>query len=91
MTKCDFCHAELETGSQPCCVAACPTRALSFGDYDALLELHNEADCNKTGPIAPLPEPEMTSPNLVIIPPKQAKSLNHTSGLIQNPEEVKDA
>lgn len=85
MTKCDFCQDEIQEGKSPCCVDACPTRALSFGDYDELIKLHG-----KQALIAPLPLPEITCPNLIITPPKQAGSLNNTSGLIQNPEEVKD-
>jgi anaerobic selenocysteine-containing dehydrogenase/Fe-S-cluster-containing dehydrogenase component len=30
MTKCDLCHARLDRGEQPACVAACPTEALGF-------------------------------------------------------------
>lgn len=85
MTKCDFCQTELQEGRQPCCVAACPTRALLFGDHDELVEIYGEKTC-----IAPLPPPEITSPCLVVIPPSQARSLKTTQGLIQNPEEVKD-
>ena len=86
MTKCDFCQTQIQEDKDPCCVEACPTHALSFGDYDDLLALHG-----KQALIAPLPPPEITSPNLVIMPHKQAKSPNNTNGLIQNPEEVKDA
>ena len=86
MTKCDFCQTQIQEDKDPCCVEACPTHALSFGDYDDLLALHG-----KQALVAPLPPPEITSPNLVIMPHKQAKSPNNTNGLIQNPEEVKDA
>jgi len=86
MTKCDFCQSELLEGKNPCCVDACPTRALLFGDYEELTRLHGDKTC-----IAPLPPPDITSPNIVIIPPKQGRSLNASSGLIQNPEEVKNA
>ena len=86
MTKCDFCQIQIQEGRDPCCVEACPTHALSFGDFDDLIALHGEKAL-----IAPLPSPEMTSPNLVITPPKQARSQGNTNGLIQNPEEVKDA
>ena len=86
MTKCDFCHTRIQEGHEPCCVEACPTRALSFGDYDDLVAHHGK---NKL--MAPLPSPDITCPNLVIIPPRQVKSPGNTNGLIQNPEEVKDA
>ncbi|HEX2965128.1 MAG TPA: 4Fe-4S dicluster domain-containing protein [Syntrophorhabdaceae bacterium] len=32
VTKCDCCRDELASGGVPACVAACPTRALSFGE-----------------------------------------------------------
>lgn len=86
MTKCDFCQTELMEGGSPCCVEACPTRALSFGDYDELTGRYGEKTL-----VAPLPPFDITRPHLVIIPPRQARSLNNTDGLIQNPEEVKDA
>ena len=86
MTKCDFCQTQIQEGHDPCCVEACPTHALCFGDYDELMALHN-----KKALIAPLPSSEITSPNLVITPPRQAVSQDNTNGLIQNPEEVKDA
>lgn len=34
--KCDFCAAELEAGRAPVCVAACPMRALDWGDLEEL-------------------------------------------------------
>jgi anaerobic dimethyl sulfoxide reductase subunit B len=85
MTKCDFCQSQIQEGREPCCVEACPTHALLFGDYDELIALHG-----KKGIIAPLPSPEITCPNLVIVPPKQDKLPDYNKGLIQNPEEVKD-
>ena len=85
MTKCDFCRDEITKGGQPACVAACPTRAIDFGDYDKLAAVHSTDVA-----IAPLPPLEITSPNLLIRPPKQAKPTESTHGLILNPEEVKD-
>ena len=40
MTKCDFCQTQIQEDKDPCCVEACPTHALSFGDYDDLVALH---------------------------------------------------
>lgn len=37
MSKCDFCSDEITAGGIPACVAACPTRALSFGEHDKIL------------------------------------------------------
>jgi anaerobic dimethyl sulfoxide reductase subunit B (iron-sulfur subunit) len=36
MSKCDFCRDQLRAGGVPACVAACPTRALTIGELDAL-------------------------------------------------------
>jgi anaerobic dimethyl sulfoxide reductase subunit B (iron-sulfur subunit) len=85
MSKCDLCRDELETGGMPACVAACPTRALSLGEFDAsLLEFEGHK------PIAPLPDEEFTSPIMVIKPHKMGKPINSTAGIIANPEENKD-
>ena len=86
MTKCDFCQELVHEGKKPCCVEACPTRALSFGDPDEPM-----ASNDKNTGVAPLPPPDITGPNLVVTPPGQARQPDDTNGLIQNPEEVKDA
>ena len=36
--KCTMCIHRLAEGRQPACVEACPTGALDFGDYDAILQ-----------------------------------------------------
>ena len=53
--KCDPSKEEV-----PACVAACPMRALDWGDLDALQARHGAA--------LPLPGPEGTGPNLLIRP-----------------------
>ena len=86
MTKCDFCREELEQGGLPACVAGCPTRALQFGEYDQLTARY--------GPrllMAPLPSPELTEPNFILAPHRDAKPAQTRTGAICNPEEVKDA
>jgi len=40
MTKCTFCADELDLGCPPACVAACPLRALEFGNLDELEAKH---------------------------------------------------
>ena len=86
MSKCNLCRDELESGGMPACVAACPTRALSLGEFDASrLELEGHK------PTAPLPDDKFTSPNAIIKPHKMGKPINSTAGTIANPEENKDA
>ena len=46
MTKCNFCAEEIERGSLPACVAACPMRALDFGERAELEERY--------GPLPPV-------------------------------------
>jgi anaerobic dimethyl sulfoxide reductase subunit B (iron-sulfur subunit) len=42
MGKCDFCRDLLKAELNPACVAACPTRALSFGEIDELIQAAGE-------------------------------------------------
>ncbi len=69
MTKCDFCLDERQAGRPPACVAACPMRALDFGDLRDL-----EARHGKVRNVYPLPDPAMTRPSVVIVPHRQAAS-----------------
>jgi anaerobic dimethyl sulfoxide reductase subunit B (iron-sulfur subunit) len=41
--KCDSCISIRENGGKTTCVSACPMRALSFGDIDEFLTLHDDA------------------------------------------------
>ena len=63
--KCDGCHVRVEAGEKPVCVAACPQRALEFGDIDELRAQHPDA----LAAIAPLPDPSVTGPSVCILPP----------------------
>jgi anaerobic dimethyl sulfoxide reductase subunit B (iron-sulfur subunit) len=63
MTKCDFCRDERDAGRPPVCVAACPMRALDFGDLDQLRQRYG-AGCS----IYPLPDGSLTMPSLVLKP-----------------------
>jgi anaerobic dimethyl sulfoxide reductase subunit B len=83
MTKCDFCRNELETGGVPACVAACPTRALSFGERDGL-----EAKQNKNETFAPLPNEELTEPSTFFRPHSRSKPVDSPAGQIANLEEI---
>ena len=86
MSKCDFCRDELEAGGVPACVAACPTRALNFGEWDGLQRISDEPPTT-----APLPDHHLTLPNAVVKPHKMSRPLHSATGYIANPEECKDA
>jgi len=87
MSKCDFCQDYLEQGLPPACVAACPCRALDYGELDVL-----EKKYGTFPPIAPLPDPALTSPCFICAPNRNSKPQGSTEGirgaLISNPEEV---
>lgn len=85
MTKCDFCRDQLIEDNVPACVAACPTRALTFGDYDDLVSRFG--NCSRQ---APLPDPEMTMPRLIFTSHRDSKAMQVKEGFIVNPEEVRD-
>jgi anaerobic dimethyl sulfoxide reductase subunit B (iron-sulfur subunit) len=75
MSKCNFCAADLDEGLPPSCVAACPLRALDFGDREELEARYGM----EPGPfqpghdvIFPLPEPSLTEPALVMTPHREA-------------------
>jgi anaerobic dimethyl sulfoxide reductase subunit B (iron-sulfur subunit) len=76
MTKCDFCQDERQAGRPPACVAACPMRALDFGELRDL-----EARHGSTRDIYPLPDPAMTRPSLVVTPHRDAQGATSDLGL----------
>ncbi len=82
MEKCDFCQDYIDEGKAPSCVAACPMRALEYGELKELLEKHPVAE------VYPLPEKELTSPALVIKQHKDAQHANAENASIINKEEV---
>ncbi len=59
--KCDFCTDRLENGEPPVCVAACPMRALDFGDFEQLLRRPDVATH-----VAHLPEGKDVGPALAV-------------------------
>jgi anaerobic dimethyl sulfoxide reductase subunit B (iron-sulfur subunit) len=70
MSKCTFCHEDLDAGLEPACVAACPVRALDAGDGDELAERHGLAE--HAAEIPPLPAASLTEPALQLAPHAQA-------------------
>lgn len=83
MTKCNFCADYLAQGQEPACVAACPSRALFFGELSELQSEHGTVN-----DIAPLPDPSITHPALVIAPHRNAQPSGSNNGELANPKEV---
>lgn len=83
MTKCDFCADRIAEGKDPACVAACPSRALGYGELEDVVREHGS-----TSGVEPLPDPSITNPNLVVIPHPKAQASGHGTGRIANREEL---
>ncbi len=64
MTMCDGCVDLQGTGEKQACVAACPQRALEFGDIEDLRARHE----GSVPGVEPLPDPAITRPSLLIRP-----------------------
>lgn len=82
MGKCDFCRDLLKAELDPACVAACPTRALSFGKIDELIQTAGE---QKT--TAPLPDSGFAEPNAIFKRHKMSRPAGSKAGIIANREE----
>lgn len=65
--KCDMCQDLVAQGEQPACVATCPQRALFIGDIDDLRDQYGDV-----ADVQPLPSSELTQPNVVIAPHRNA-------------------
>ncbi len=83
MTKCDLCYDYRETGQDPACVSACPSRALDWGPIEEL-----RAKYGSTNDVAPLPNPRITEPHLVVTPHRDATRWDAGTGRITNPKEI---
>ena len=77
MIKCDFCVDVVEQGEAPYCVAACPMRALDFGELDEL-----RAKYGNSSAVAPLPSADLTKPAFVLTPHRDAQPVGQGSGRI---------
>jgi anaerobic dimethyl sulfoxide reductase subunit B (iron-sulfur subunit) len=78
-----LCADLVERGERPACVAACPMRALDFGEIDELRSKYGTAV-----QVHPLPEAGMTEPSLVVRPHRDAKRAAEAAALVKNREEV---
>lgn len=83
MSKCDLCYDYRETGQDPACVASCPSRALDWGPIEDL-----RAEFGTEAAIAPLPDPGITEPRLVITPHRDAQPWDSATGRIANSKEI---
>lgn len=83
MSKCDMCMDRVIQGLNPVCVDACPMRALDFGPMDKLEERYGS-----DREIFPLPDPLITSPNIVLTKHKASES--GAECFVANREEVSD-
>ena len=83
MGKCDLCADYVDQDKNPSCVAACPMRALDFGDYDELVGKYGESDH-----IYPLPAPRITGPSVII---RAHANSTGADPAVANIEEVKSA
>ena len=84
MSKCDLCFDYRQEGLTPACVAACPSRALDWGPL-AELEARYPGGVRS---VAPLPDPSITEPNLLVRPHRDAQPVGSGVGSIANPKEV---
>ena len=81
VTKCNLCFDAIDAGEKPSCVAACPSRALDFGELSEL-----QAKYGNINEVAPLPPASLTDPSLVIGPHRNAAPVGAVP--VANPEEV---
>lgn len=83
MTKCTFCADNIDAGLPPACVAACPLRALDYGELDEL-----KARYGKINSLYPMPDAGLTDPSLVITPHKDSVRAQNEPAQVGNREEV---
>lgn len=89
MSKCTGCQDYVAEGKSPACVAACPSRALDFGEKAALEAKYGAFSGHElASSVYPLPDAGLTQPALVVKPHRSAKRTNGTKPYIANPEEV---
>jgi anaerobic dimethyl sulfoxide reductase subunit B len=83
VSKCNFCWDAVDAGEPPACVAACPQRALDFGELADLRKKYGDLR-----QIHPLPDPAQTDPALVLRPHRDAARAAERGADVANWEEV---
>jgi anaerobic dimethyl sulfoxide reductase subunit B len=83
LAKCDACVDDVYVGRLPACVAACPNRALEFGELDDLKKRAGAVD-----QIFPLPDPSLARPSLVVVPHRHAATIQANGPVVANQEEL---
>jgi anaerobic dimethyl sulfoxide reductase subunit B (iron-sulfur subunit) len=83
VSKCDFCVDDLEAGRPPACVAACPNRALDFGQLEDLRRRFGPVDR-----IYPLEDPATSRPAVVFKPHRHAALAGGRQPQVANWEEL---
>lgn len=83
MSKCDFCFDYVDQGLSPACVAACPMRALDFGDVSEL-----RAKYTGVAAVYPMPDPSLTEPAFVVAPNATAAAEGMHGLRLANMEEI---
>ena len=83
VSKCDFCVDDVEAGRPPACVAACPNRALDFGELDDLRRRFGSIDR-----IYPLEDPAASRPAVVFKPHRHAAAAAGREMEVANWEEL---
>ena len=81
--KCDGCKDRVAEGLDPICVGSCSLRCIEFGSVDEL-----RAKYGTVADIAPLPNSDMTHPNVVIAVPASARAAEDAEGWIANRTEI---
>ena len=81
--KCDFCAEDLDAGLPPACVAACPARALDYGEYEELKRRYG-SECR----VFPLADPSIAGPALVLKPHRHSTAAASRAPEVANWEEV---
>lgn len=81
--KCTFCVEDLDAGLPPACVAACPNRALDYGELDDLKKRHGSESR-----VFPMPDPSVTGPAVVIKPHRHTALVQSREPEVSNWEEL---